>query len=94
MQITQFNSLGRRLRNFFRGAQIDTDNKFLLEFNSDGLLNLSGITDILEYDEDYILVESKQCITQISGQKLLLDTFNDKKIIVSGQVEDIKFIDR
>ena len=88
------NRIGRDLRIFMRNIQLDTDNKFLLEINGDGILKLSGVSDIIEYDDAYISVVSEKALTDISGKNMVLDIFNEKKITVSGQIDAIKFIYR
>ena len=85
---------GEAIRKFIRSTQIDTDNKFLMEINTDGMLNLSGVEDITEYTDEYIFIVSKKKFTEINGSHLHLDYYGSRKISVAGQIDCIKFLHR
>ena len=85
---------GENIRRFIRNTQIDTENKFLLEVSGEGFLNLSGVEDISEYTDNYIFVVSDKKFTEIDGKNLHLDYYGSRKIVVAGQIDSIRFLDR
>ncbi len=84
--------LKKGMRKFMRETQIDTDNTFLLEVNSDGNVTIKGITDINSFDEEVIIVSSDKFITEIKGIGLFMKSFSETEIIVYGTANTINFI--
>ncbi len=82
------------IRGFLRKSQIDTDNKFLLELNSDGVLSLCGVEDLREYNGCSILAVTRAQVIRIEGRGLFIDTFGDRLICIRGEINSIEFLHR
>ena len=80
------------LREFLRRTQTDTDRKFRLEINSDGVLSLCGIKEVKSFDDDNILISCNNLITEIKGENMYISNFSDSEISVSGGISGINFL--
>ena len=80
------------LREFLRRTQTDTDRKFRLEINSDGVLSLCGIKEVKSFDDDNILISCDNLITEIKGENMYISNFSDSEISVSGEISGINFL--
>ena len=88
------NTISVRLSEFLRKTQTDTDRRFRLEINSLGILSLCGIKEVNSFDDENILVSCSDIITEIKGENMLICSFSDTEIAVSGKISTINFIRR
>ena len=87
-------SAHKLLREFLRSTQLDTDRSYTFEMMSPSEVRICGVIDVKNYDEDNLLVVSREVITQIRGNKLNMCRFTDCEVFVSGDILQINFIKR
>ena len=57
---------------FMKSTELETDDSFLVELNSLGILTVKGSRDILTFNEEEILIECKSCYLDIKGKNLYI----------------------
>lgn len=87
-------NISSSVSSFIHSSELDTDDRFLLEFNSEGALSVKGCREILGYSEDELLMECDSYYINVKGKDLLLSKFSRNETSVCGQLENISFVKR
>ncbi|MBR2410555.1 MAG: YabP/YqfC family sporulation protein [Clostridia bacterium] len=74
---------------FMKNAELDTDDSFLMELNSSGILTVRGSKDIIAFDENRIILQCKDFFLDIKGKDLSILSFSKNSTAVSGKTESI-----
>ncbi len=94
MKYSMPNKIASFFTAFMKDAELDTDDRFLLEFDSSGALFIKGCREIVGYEEEGLLLDCVQFFVNVKGKDLQLERFSKKGTLVSGQVESISFMKR
>lgn len=55
-------------------------------------VHIDGYKSILSLDEEIICIQCKKKILEISGKKLMIDTFNGIEMTISGFISGIRWL--
>lgn len=84
----------KEIKSFFNNPEFMLDEKFLLEFNSEGVISVRGCEDIKHYTDENILIVSEKHYISVSGNDLYMKEFSKNDSVIDGEIESINFIRR
>lgn len=80
------------VRRYIHNSEINTDDRFLVEFNSEGRLSVYGCRELLEYNENSLVMECEGYFINVKGKHLYIDRFFRDETTVLGTVESVSFM--
>lgn len=86
--------INKFLGSYIRSAQLQVDRSFVIEMTSPNELRMCGVLDVKNYDNDNILISTKELVTEINGKNMIMSQFSDCEITVSGEIFQINFLRR
>ncbi len=83
-----------RLSSLIHKSELDTDDRFLVEFNSDGELSVCGCKELMQYTENDVMMDCERFFVCVKGKEMYLGRVFGKKVNVCGFIDSISFLRR
>lgn len=94
MKIQPVKDTVERINGILKESSLETDDGFLLEFNSEGELSLKGCSDIGNFSDETVLLVSKPYYINVKGRALQIKIFSKQDTVIAGTVENIGIVRR
>lgn len=92
MKNRMIRKISASVRKYIHNSEIDTDDRFLVEFNSEGRLSVHGCRELLEYNENTLTMECENYFINIKGENLYINRFFRNVTSVGGKIDNISFM--
>lgn len=63
----------------------------LVELTGQNLLRVENYLGILEYSENCLLLQCKNCRLEVCGRNLLVEFYAKEELILRGQIEQVRY---
>lgn len=68
-----------------------TDRAALVEMTGQNALRVENYMGILEYSEDRLLLQCRECRLEICGQKLYIESYEQGELRLRGRIEQVHY---
>lgn len=86
--------ISRAVRLLMRDNELDVNESFCMEMNSEGELSIKGAKEISEYTECTVFIVSREYYVEIKGSALRLKNYSKTVTGIQGEINNIKFMKR
>ena len=74
-----------------RDSALAPAESFSLEMNTDGVLRIKGVEDVLEFDDSKIVLLCGSFMLSLTGKALEFKTYSSNETAVGGEIQLIEF---
>lgn len=86
--------ISRTVRLLMRDNELDVNESFCLEMNSEGELSIKGAEEISEYTDCSVFITSREYYVEIKGCGLRLKNYSKAVTGILGEISNISFLKR